>query len=63
MTSGISSQPSGIRWFSDGGSPASRRVLKDTGAIWVIGSYHNIFRLGKDHDGSGVLDLERYCLG
>jgi modification methylase len=23
-----------------------RRVLKDTGAIWVIGSYHNIFRLG-----------------
>jgi DNA modification methylase len=24
-----------------------RRVLKDTGAIWVIGSYHNIFRLGK----------------
>lgn len=25
----------------------TRRVLKDTGAIWVIGSYHNIFRLGK----------------
>lgn len=24
-----------------------RRVLKDTGAIWVIGSYHNIFRVGK----------------
>ena len=23
-----------------------RRVLKDTGTIWVIGSYHNIFRLG-----------------
>lgn len=23
-----------------------RRVLKDDGAIWVIGSYHNIFRLG-----------------
>jgi len=22
------------------------RVLKDTGTIWVIGSYHNIFRLG-----------------
>jgi len=22
-------------------------VLKDTGAIWVIGSYHNIFRVGK----------------
>lgn len=25
---------------------AARRILKDDGAIWVIGSYHNIFRLG-----------------
>jgi modification methylase len=25
---------------------AARHVLKDTGAIWVIGSYHNIFRVG-----------------
>jgi site-specific DNA-methyltransferase (adenine-specific) len=23
-----------------------RRVLKDTGTIWVIGSYHNMFRVG-----------------
>src|SRR5882724_13264830 len=23
-----------------------RRVLKDDGALWVIGSYHNIFRVG-----------------
>ena len=23
-----------------------RRVLKDDGALWVIGSYHNVFRLG-----------------
>src|SRR5690348_15618894 len=23
------------------------RVLKDTGTIWVIGSYHNIYRVGK----------------
>jgi modification methylase len=23
-----------------------RRVLKDEGSIWVIGSYHNVFRLG-----------------
>lgn len=23
-----------------------RRVLKDTGAIWVIGTYHNIYRVG-----------------
>ncbi|MBC7878557.1 MAG: site-specific DNA-methyltransferase [Anaerolineales bacterium] len=25
---------------------AARRVLKETGTIWVIGSYHNIFRVG-----------------
>ncbi len=24
-----------------------RRVLSDTGTIWVIGSYHNIFRVGR----------------
>jgi modification methylase len=28
-------------WLSD-----CRRVLKDTGTIWVIGTYHNIFRIG-----------------
>lgn len=25
---------------------ACRRVLSDTGALWVIGSYHNIYRVG-----------------
>jgi len=30
-----------INWLS-----AARRVLKDTGTIWVIGSYHNIYRVG-----------------
>lgn len=25
---------------------AARRVLKDNGSIWVIGSYHNIYRVG-----------------
>ncbi len=30
-----------IQWLA-----ACRRVLKDTGTIWVIGSYHNIYRLG-----------------
>ena len=30
------------RWLS-----ACRRVLKDSGTLWVIGTYHNIFRLGK----------------
>ena len=29
------------RWLK-----AARRVLKDDGGIWVIGSYHNIFRVG-----------------
>jgi modification methylase len=29
------------RWLT-----AARRVLKRDGAIWVMGSYHNIFRLG-----------------
>src|SRR4051812_6957653 len=28
-------------WVSE-----ARRILKDDAAIWVIGSYHNIFRLG-----------------
>ncbi|MEM6781612.1 MAG: site-specific DNA-methyltransferase, partial [Pseudomonadota bacterium] len=28
-------------WLSE-----CRRVLRDDGSIWVIGSYHNIFRLG-----------------
>jgi modification methylase len=30
-----------FEWLS-----AARRVLKDSGTIWVIGSYHNIFRVG-----------------
>jgi len=25
---------------------SARRVLKDTGTLWVIGSYHNIYRVG-----------------
>jgi site-specific DNA-methyltransferase (adenine-specific) len=29
------------RWLT-----ACRRVLKDSGTIWVIGSYHNIYRVG-----------------
>ncbi|MGB1875521.1 MAG: site-specific DNA-methyltransferase [Rhodospirillaceae bacterium] len=32
--------------FSRGWLTAARRVLKDTGSLWVIGSYHNIFRVG-----------------
>lgn len=30
------------QWLS-----ACRRVLKETGTLWVIGSYHNIYRVGK----------------
>lgn len=30
------------KWLSE-----CRRILKDTGSIWVIGTYHNIFRIGK----------------
>ncbi|MBE0684154.1 MAG: site-specific DNA-methyltransferase [Anaerolineales bacterium] len=30
-----------IKWLR-----ASQRVLKETGTIWVIGSYHNIYRVG-----------------
>jgi site-specific DNA-methyltransferase (adenine-specific) len=36
---------------------ACRRVLKDTGTIWVIGSYHNIYRVG-----SILLDLGYWIL-
>jgi len=30
-----------VAWLSE-----CRRILKKDGAIWVIGSYHNIFRVG-----------------
>lgn len=33
--------------FSRSWLSACKRVLKPTGSIWVIGSYHNIFRVGK----------------
>lgn len=33
--------------FTEKWLTACRRVLKDDGTIWVIGSYHNIFRIGK----------------
>lgn len=32
--------------FSRAWLSACKRVLKSTGSIWVIGSYHNIFRVG-----------------
>ena len=36
---------------------AARRVLKPDGAIWVIGSYHNIFRVG-----AAIQDLDFWIL-
>ena len=32
--------------FTNDWLKAARRILKPSGAIWVIGSYHNIFRVG-----------------
>lgn len=32
--------------FTQAWLSACKRVLKETGTIWVIGSYHNIFRVG-----------------
>lgn len=36
---------------------AARRILKPNGAIWVIGSYHNIFRVG-----TALQDLDYWML-
>ena len=36
---------------------AARRVLRDNGSLWVIGSYHNIFRVG-----SALQDLHYWIL-
>ena len=33
--------------FTESWLKAARRVLKETGTIWIIGSYHNIYRVGK----------------
>ncbi|MBN2471948.1 MAG: site-specific DNA-methyltransferase, partial [Anaerolineae bacterium] len=36
---------------------ACRRVLKDSGTLWVIGSYHNIYRIG-----TILMDLDYWIL-
>jgi modification methylase len=43
--------------FTRGWLTAARRVLKPNGALWVIGSYHNIFRVG-----AALQDLEFWLL-
>ena len=32
---------------------AARRLLKPNGALWVIGSYHNVFRMGTELQNQG----------
>lgn len=39
--------------FSRAWLAAARRLLKPNGAIWVIGSYHNIFRVGANLQDAG----------
>lgn len=39
--------------FSRDWLAAARRLLKPNGAIWVIGSYHNIFRVGAELQNQG----------
>ncbi|WP_118133421.1 site-specific DNA-methyltransferase [Oceanicella sp. SM1341] len=43
--------------FTRGWLAAARRILKPDGAIWVIGSYHNVFRLG-----AALQDLDFWIL-
>ncbi len=43
--------------FTRGWLAAARRVLKPDGALWVIGSYHNIFRVG-----AALQDLDFWLL-
>jgi len=43
--------------FTQNWLQACRRVLKDTGTIWVIGTYHNIYRVG-----TTLLDLGYWIL-
>ena len=39
--------------FTEEWLSAARRILKPNGAIWVIGSYHNIFRVGAAMQNAG----------
>ena len=41
---------------------ACKHVLKPSGTIWVIGSYHNIFRVGRIMQDIGYWILNEYLL-
>lgn len=45
-----------FKWLSE-----IRRVLKDNGTMWVIGSYHNIFRVGTILQNLGFWILNDIC--
>ncbi len=42
---------------------ACRRVMKPSATLWVIGSYHNIFRVGAIMQDLGFWLLERHRAG
>lgn len=44
------------KWLSE-----CRRVLKPTGALWVIGTYHNIYRIGRILQELGFWILNDIC--
>ena len=41
--------------FTKGWMSEAQRILKPEGTIWVIGSYHNIFRVGNTMQNLGFL--------
>ena len=45
-----------ISWLKE-----CKRILKKNGALWVIGSYHNIFRLGTAIQNLGFWKEEQKC--
>ena len=47
--------------FTEAWLRAARRVLKGDGTIWVIGSYHNIYRIGKIMSDLGFWILNDIC--
>ena len=46
-----------INWLSE-----VKRITKNDGSIWVIGSYHNIFQNRQNYSRFRVLDSKRYNL-
>ena len=45
--------------FSEAWLTECQRVLRKSGTLWVIGSYHNIFRVGAKFAGPRILEFSR----